>query len=117
MIQQIEVKGDSTRLETLIGALMGTLVDVPIKDSTYAIHLETTTTLLIFLSVPVYTGKWPEDCFIYRLIMKGKHIIHAPLLTKKLLLNFIKQERNSYRFGSGQGSSIVLGMSTQIIIF
>ncbi|XP_044746620.1 dymeclin [Coccinella septempunctata] len=114
IIKQIEINGDNTRLESLIGALVGTLVDVPIKDSTYAIHLEATTTLLVLLSVPIYAGKRPDDCFIYRLIMKGKHIIHAPLLIKKLIANFIKQERNSYRFGSGQGNSIVLGIASGI---
>lgn len=112
IIKQIEINGDNTRLESLIGALVGILVDVPIKDSTYAIHLEATTTLLILLSVPIHSGKRPDDCFVYRLIMKGKHIIHAPLLVKKLLTNFMKQERNSYRFGSGQGNSLVLGIAS-----
>ncbi|KAL3286907.1 hypothetical protein HHI36_001393 [Cryptolaemus montrouzieri] len=112
LIKHIEANEHNARLESLIGALVATLVDAPIKDSTYAIHLEATTVLLVLLSMPVYSGRRPDDSFIFRLIMKGRHIIHAPLLIKSLMNNFIKQERNSYRFGSGNRHSIVLGIAT-----
>ncbi|KAK9873979.1 hypothetical protein WA026_002330 [Henosepilachna vigintioctopunctata] len=112
LIKHIEANEDNSRLESLIGSLVGILVDLPVENITYAIHLEATTILLILLSMPVHLGKRPEDSFIFRLIMRGKHIIHAPLLIKNLMNNFIKQEKNSYTFGWSQQHSIVLGIAS-----
>lgn len=110
--KHIESKGDNIRLEAFIGALVGTLVDVPVQDSTYLIHLEAATILLLLLSLPRCSGKRSDQSFIFRLAMKGRHIIHAPLLVKNLLNNFVKQEKSSFRFGSDERHSFVLGLAS-----
>lgn len=110
LIEHIEFNnGGGTRLESLIGALVGILVDVPLKDFTYPIQLEAVTCLLVLLSVQVHTGKRADHSNIYQLIMRGKHAIHAPLLIKSLLQNFIEQKKSPPGFTENQGNSIVLG--------
>lgn len=110
LIEHIEFNdGRGTRLELLIGALVGILVDVPLRDFTYSIHLEAVTCLLVFLSVQIHSGRRADHSYIYQLIMKGKHAIHAPLLIKSLLQNFIDQKKSPPGFTENQGNSIVLG--------
>lgn len=109
LIQHIEVNGPGNVIESLIGALVGIIVDVPVKESTYAVHLEAVTCLLIFLSVQFHSGRRSDQSNIYHLIMKGKHVIHAPVLVKCLLTNFINQEPTPAAYGTNHGQSIVLG--------
>lgn len=99
-----------SRLESLIGALAGVLVDVPLKNVTYPIHLEAVTCILVLLSVQIHSGRRADHSHIYRLIMQGKHAIHAPLLMKSLLQNFIDQKKAPPGFTGNQSQSVVLGM-------
>lgn len=96
-------------METLLGTLMGILVDVPLKDYTYYVHLEAITCLLALLSVHLQTCVRTDQSNIYRLIMRGKHSIHAPLLIKSLLHNFISMEKPPSIYGSNH-HSFVFGM-------
>lgn len=96
-------------MESFIGALVGIIVDVPVNDTTYLIHLEAVTCLIIILSVQYHSGCRSDQSSIYKLIMKGKHVIHAPLLVRSLLTNFINQGKLPPGFGSDQGYSLVLG--------
>ncbi|CAH0550083.1 unnamed protein product [Brassicogethes aeneus] len=114
VIEHIEGKGNENVLEALIGALVGIIVDVPVKDSTYSVHLEAVTCLLIFLSVQYHSGSRSDQSSIYRLIMKGKHVIHAPILIKSLLSNFISQEHVPAVYANNQGQSLVLGLATEL---
>lgn len=102
----------SSRLEMFIGSLVGIIVDVPLKDFTYAVHLEAVTCLLALLSVQLHSSRQADQSNIYRLIMKGRHAIHAPLLVKSLLQNFIEQEKAPPTYGGNSSHhSIVFGMS------
>lgn len=103
------MNGNGNVCESFIGALVGIIVDVPVNDSTYLIHLEAVTGLLILLSVQFHSGHRSDQSNIYRLIMKGKHVIHAPLLVRSLLTNFINQGKLPPGYGGTQGQSIVLG--------
>ncbi|XP_019866777.2 dymeclin [Aethina tumida] len=114
LIQHIEVNGPGNVIESLIGALVGIIVDVPVKESTYAVHLEAVTCLLIFLSVQFHSGRRSDQSNIYHLIMKGKHVIHAPVLVKCLLTNFINQEPTPAAYGTNHGQSIVLGLASEL---
>lgn len=110
LIEHIEFNdGGGNRLESLIGALVGVLVDVPLKDCTYPIHLEAVTCLLVFLSVQIHSTRRADHSHVYQLIMRGRHAIHAPLLIKGLLQNFIDQKKPPPGFTENQGNSIVLG--------
>lgn len=114
LIEHIEC-GPSTggsRLETFIGSLVGILVDVPLKDFTYSVHLEAVTCLLVLLSVQINSSTRADQSSIYRFIMKGRHAMHAPLLVKSLLQNFIEQEKAPPTYGEHAGhQSVVFGFA------
>lgn len=115
LLDHIEAKSpNSGNLESLVGALVGILVDVPLKECTYPIHYEAVTTLLVFLSIQMHSGGRADQSNIYRLIMKGKHAIHAPLLMKSLLQNYIEQKKPSGGFMGGQSHSVVLGLAADL---
>lgn len=105
----MELNGHGNMCESFIGALVGIIIDVPVNDSTYLIHLEAVTCLLIMLSVQYHSGHRSDQSNIYRLIMRGKHVIHAPLLVRSLLTNFINQGKLPPQYGYSQGHSGVLG--------
>lgn len=67
------------------------------------------------LSVQYHSGHRSDQSNIFRLIMKGKYVIHAPLLVRSLLTNFISQEKLPPGYGGTQGHSIVLGNENYII--
>lgn len=107
---------NGSRLEDFIGALVAILVDVPVDKNTYGIHLESITILLVLLSVPLHSdgGNKSDQSAIYRLIMLGKHVIHAPLLIKSLLTNYIKYEGVPVGFGGQSGHSLVFGIAAEL---
>ncbi|XP_050315698.1 dymeclin [Anthonomus grandis grandis] len=112
-IQLLEHLEQNSSIESFIGALFTIIVDVPVKDSTYAIHLEAVTCLLVLLSVQFHCGDQRADqSRIYSIIMKGRHTISAPLFVKCLLGNFVSQQLVPKGFGDGQGHSLVLGLAT-----
>lgn len=108
---------NGTRLERFIDSLVKIIVDVEVTDSTYGVHLEAITTLLIFLSVTLHSGRKSDQSNIYRLIMRGKHNTHAPLLIKCLLTNYMKQEKVPVGFGANTGHSLVLGIAAELWSF
>ncbi|XP_074042156.1 dymeclin isoform X2 [Leptinotarsa decemlineata] len=108
LMKHIEFKGSGNYVESFIGTLVGIIVDVPVEDSTYLIHLEALTCLLVCLSVQFHSGGRSDQSMIYRLIMRGKHVIHAPVLVKSLLTNFISQGKLPPGYGGNHGHSIVL---------
>ncbi|KAJ8927015.1 hypothetical protein NQ314_020578 [Rhamnusium bicolor] len=114
LIEHIELKGNGNTFESLIGAFVGIIVDVPIDDSTYLIHLEAVTCLLVLLSVQFHSGTRSDQSSVYRLVMRGKHVIHAPVLVRSLLTNFINQQKLPPGYGGGQSHSIVLGLASDL---
>ncbi|XP_049955035.1 dymeclin isoform X1 [Schistocerca serialis cubense] len=98
-----------SRMEIFLDSLLEIVVDVPVKDFTYPLHLEAINCLLILLSVQMFSQKPAARSFIYRSLMQGRYSIHAPLLVKKLLQHFINQEKappGLYNL-SGGGSLVV----------
>lgn len=114
LIEHIEFSGNGAILESFISSLFTIIVDVPVQDSTYAIHLESVTCLLILLSVQVHSGQRSDRSIVYNIIMKAKHIISAPLFVKCLLTNFINQQGAPPGYGSGHGHSLVIGLATEL---
>ncbi|RZC40688.1 Dymeclin and/or Hid1 domain containing protein [Asbolus verrucosus] len=114
LIEQVEYNGNGTRLEMFVDALVKIIVDVEVKDTTYGIHLEAVTILLVFLSVQLHSGRKSDQSNIYRLIMRGRHTTHAPLLIKCLLMNFMNQEKVPIGYGANTGHSLVLGIAAEL---
>ncbi|KAL4216561.1 hypothetical protein ACF0H5_024284 [Mactra antiquata] len=79
--------------EELMNALVELLVDVPVMTFTYALHLEALNALLVLLSVQMFQPQAASKFTIYKYMMEGKCSIHACLLVKALLRNYMNQEK------------------------
>nr|XP_026483757.1 dymeclin isoform X2 [Vanessa tameamea] len=106
------VNGES-RVEMLIDALIGLIIDVPITDNTYYLHLECLNTLLVLMSVYMFAGahgqtQLVETSLIYRTLFQGRYSMHAPLLVKTLLTNLSVMLPAPPQFGAqGPGSLLI----------
>ncbi|XP_067003661.1 dymeclin isoform X2 [Anabrus simplex] len=103
------------RLEMFMESLIEIVVDVPVKDFTYPIHLEAVNCLLILLSVQMYSQKPASKSYIYRSLMQGRYSIHAPLLVKTLLQHFIAQEKAPPGLcHNNAGGSLVISLASEL---
>lgn len=104
LIQQFEAKpaGDAGQTdpegqcaigEEFMNSLVELIVDVPVLNFTYALHLEALNTLLVLLSVQMFQPQPASKFRIYQYIMQGKCSIHAGLMVKALLRNYVNQEK------------------------
>jgi len=96
-------------------ALVEMIVDVlySFRDITYAIHLEAVNALLVLSSVHMFMQSPASKSQIYRSMMVGKCSIHACLLMKTLLQNYIRQEKCPASFHqNGEGGSIIIGLAS-----
>lgn len=103
------------RLEVFLDSLIEIVVDIPVKDFTYPLHLEAVNCLLVLLSVQMFSQRPASKSCIYRSLMQGRYSIHAPLLVKTLLHHFVSQEKappGLYR--SSGGGSVVIGLATEL---
>ncbi|KAJ8035588.1 Dymeclin [Holothuria leucospilota] len=79
-------------LQKLIHSLIKMLVEVPVLNFTYIIHLEAINTLLTLLSLQLYIPRIHNKSIILQYFMKGTCSEDAHILIKMLLDNFIKYE-------------------------
>lgn len=103
------------RLEVFLDSLIEIVVDVPVKDFTYPLHLEAVNCLLVLLSLQMFSQRPASKSCIYRSLMQGRYSIHAPLLVKTLLQHFISQDKappGLHR--SSGGGSIVIGLASEL---
>ncbi|KDR21174.1 Dymeclin [Zootermopsis nevadensis] len=103
------------QLDLFLDSLIEIVVDVPLKDFTYPLHLEAINCLLVLLSVQMFSQQPASKSCIYRSLMQGRYSIHAPLLVKTLLQHFISQDKappGLYR--SSAGGSVVIGLASEL---
>lgn len=77
----------------LICGLIDVIVNVPVSEVTYPIHVEAINTLLVMLSVQMFDSGASHSSIFYQVIMKGKCNSSANDLVRVLLKNFIKSEK------------------------
>ena len=83
----------SYRLEDLIGALVNIIIDVPLCELTYVVHLEAINCLLVLLSVQLFSQTAAEYSCIYRIVMHSLYSKqYAPEVVCTLLHNFVQQQ-------------------------
>nr|CAD7586627.1 unnamed protein product [Timema genevievae] len=100
------------RMEVFMDSLIEIIVDVPVRDFTYPLHLESVNTLLVLLSVQMFSQKPAAKSCIYRSLMQGRYSIHSPLLVKTLLQHFIDQQQAPPGLlGHSSGGSLVIGLA------
>ncbi|XP_049882633.1 dymeclin [Pectinophora gossypiella] len=104
------VSGES-RVEMLVDALIGIIIDVPPTSNTYYLHLECINTLLVLMSVYMFAGvhgqsRLIETSLIFRTLFQGRYTMHGPLLVKTLLGNLCSmQPAPAHMFGTGGAHS------------
>lgn len=99
-------------LESFMNSLLEIIVDVPVIDITYAVTVEAINTVLVMLSVQMFS-KSTSKSVIYKTIMQGKCAIHAFLVIKVLLQHYYQQQKCPPTFHSNSNSgSIILGLAS-----
>ncbi|XP_074593965.1 dymeclin [Brevipalpus obovatus] len=97
-------------IDILIQNLVTLIVDIPVKDIYYSLHCECINLLLVLLSVQMYSVKPASKSVIYKSIMQ-KSAIHALLLTKSLISNFVRQDLAPRT----DGGSFILGIASGLL--
>ncbi|XP_012282641.1 dymeclin [Orussus abietinus] len=80
------------RISAFFEALIAIIIDVPLCEFTYVIHLEAINCLLVLLSVQLFSQTPAEYSYVYRMAMHEDLNVHAPVLVCTLLHNFVRQE-------------------------
>lgn len=101
----------SSMIELLIESLIGVLVYIPVSSDTYALHTESITTLVVMLSVQMYSIKPASKSSIYKIIMSKKSSSHAQGLMMTLLNNFIDQATAP----RDDGGSLIVGLASGLM--
>lgn len=96
-------------IENFLSTMIAIIVDIPLTDMTYALKVESINTMIILLSVQMYSALPTAQSIIYKSLMQKKSSIHALLLTKTLLNNFVQQPTPPVEQGS-----IIIGLATEL---
>lgn len=101
----------SATIELLIESLISILVDIPVSNETYALHAESITTLLVLLSVQMYSIKPASKSSIYKIIMGKKFSDQSQVLMRNLLNNFLDQAPAP----RDDGGSLIVGLASGLM--
>lgn len=114
-----KLNGSESRVEILIDALIGLIIDAPVTDNTYYLHLECINTLLVLMSVYMFASvhgqaRLVETSLIYRSLFQGRYGMHAPLLVLRLLHNLAAMlAAPPTMFGAGaHGGSLLINIAS-----
>ncbi|XP_045490131.1 dymeclin [Pieris rapae] len=108
-----------SRVEMLIDALISLIIDVPVTDNTYHLHLESINTLLVLMSVYMFAGihgqtRLVETSLIFRTLFQGRYSMQAPLLIKNLLNNLSNMSPAPPQFGSQGPGSLFINIASSL---
>ncbi|OTF83858.1 hypothetical protein BLA29_010707, partial [Euroglyphus maynei] len=109
--QQQDENNGTMMIEHLINALIEILVDLKLDDMNYNLHVESCKNFLVLLSVQMFLSRPSMKSVIYTIVMQRKCSIHALLLTKTLLQNFIQQMPAPVP----PNGSIIFGLATGLL--
>lgn len=102
-----DITNGTTMLDSFISVLVEIIVDIPLNDSTYLLQVEAINALLVLLSVQMYSTTPANQSIIYKCLMQKRCSIHALVLTKTLLNNFVNQRPVPHESGS-----IIIGLAS-----
>ncbi|KRZ52014.1 Dymeclin [Trichinella nativa] len=104
-------------LEEFVSSIIAILIDLPVNWITIKALMESLSCLLVLLSREVYEGNVISTA-VAKMMLFGKCAIHAPLLTKTLLLLYSKHAEDACplektdQFGGG---SIFVGLANSLM--
>ncbi|GFT49494.1 dymeclin, partial [Nephila pilipes] len=99
-------------LESVINALFEIIVDISVDSKTYAITVEAVHTLIVLLSVQMFSSRPAHVSTVYSIIMQGKCAIHSLLLIKILLQHYSNQDMCPHCITAAEGGSIIAGLAS-----
>lgn len=115
-----DITSGPVMFDQFLTALIEIIVDIPQTDATYLLQVEAINALLVLLSIQMYTSTPASKLHIYKSLMQKKCSIHALILTKTLLANFVRQQPVPQETGSiiiglasGLWNILTLGYATQ----
>ncbi|XP_061414368.1 dymeclin [Lethenteron reissneri] len=111
-------------LEDMVLHLIHLIIEVPLLDITYCIHLEAVTTLMVLLAAQLHQRHVVRDGPLYYLFTQGRSCELASRLVKALMYHFIRQERcpphisspSAHARGSGLLSGLASGLWTVLTL-
>ena len=104
---KVAITAGATMMDQFISILIEIIVDIPLNDSTYLLQVEAVNSLLVLLSIQMYSNHRADQFYVFKTLMHKKCSIHALMLTKTLLNNFIRQDQLPHEHGS-----IILGLAS-----
>ncbi|CAH1251605.1 DYM [Branchiostoma lanceolatum] len=100
--------------ETLIVSIIQLLLQIPVLNFTYLLHLEAINTLLVLLSVQMFVARAAYKSVLHDYLAEGKCAKAAPLLVRQLLYNFTTQEMCPASFDRAGGGSLLYGIASGV---
>lgn len=104
-----EYTSGQVMLDNYISTLIAIIVDIPEEDSTYLLKVEAINALVVLLSAQMYSSQPADQLAIYKCLMQKRCSIHALVLTKTLLNNFVAQKPEPQESGS-----LIIGLASGI---
>lgn len=101
-------------LQSIINALFEIIIDTPVDNKTYAITLEAVHTLLILLSVQMFSSRPAHLSVIYSIVMKNECSAQSCLLVKTLLQHYSNQDKCPHCVSTVDGNSLITGLASSL---
>ncbi|KAF8784660.1 dymeclin-like [Argiope bruennichi] len=99
-------------LESAINALFEIIVDISLDSKTYAITVEAVHTLIVLLSVQMFSSRSAHLSTVYQIIMRGECAAHSSALIKTLLTHYSNQDMCPHCITAVEGGSIIAGLAS-----
>uniref|UniRef100_A0A0M3JEM3 Dymeclin n=1 Tax=Anisakis simplex TaxID=6269 RepID=A0A0M3JEM3_ANISI len=94
-----------------LDALVDILVELPVSDTTQAIHIEAVKCVMAILSSQLYHDNVMNSSIFFAYLMRGKCSSRAMELTKALLTNYLQRNTPYFKKREKEPESIVLGLA------
>lgn len=110
------VDDGNTAVDEFLSALIEILVDLPINNLTTRLHFEALNCLISLLTCELFIKQARPSVFL-NILMHGKCSIHAPILTRILLQNFVSEDAVLEHLKNNHygGGSVILGLAASFV--
>lgn len=111
-----QLDAEDNIVDEFLGSLIEILVDLPVNELTKRLHFETLNCLIALLTCELFTSQTRPSKFL-QILMHDKCSIHAPLLTRVLLTNFVAYDQllEHFRADHSGGGSLILGLAASFV--
>lgn len=100
-------------LEAIINALYEIVIEINLDNKTYAIVLEAVHTLLVLLSVQMFSSRPAQVSVVYSIVMNSSSL-HSDLLIRTLLQYYCNQDKCPHCVNAVDGNSLISGLASSL---